>query len=73
MTLRKQVGMDAEVFDRLQFWEYLNLMEVDTLYFCYVSHIPTNITQTLCMCWLAVTLRTVSLSSLACVWLLFSS
>ena len=23
-----QVGMDAEVFDKLQFWEYLNLMEV---------------------------------------------
>jgi hypothetical protein len=28
MTLRLQVGMDPKDFDRLQFWEYLNLMEV---------------------------------------------
>jgi hypothetical protein len=36
--------MDPEVFDRLQFWEYLNLMEVCSIYFCrFVGGTPTNI------------------------------
>jgi hypothetical protein len=37
MTLRLQVGMDPKVFDRLQFWEYLNLMEVKQKVLDHVS------------------------------------
>ena len=49
----EQVGMDAEVFGRLQFWEYLNMMEVGIRFIsvCFVADIACNIKLSACAGW----------------------
>jgi hypothetical protein len=45
--------MDPEVFGRLQFWEYLNMMEVGIRFIsvCVVADIASNIKPSACAGW----------------------
>jgi hypothetical protein len=49
LTQGTQVGMDQKVFDRLQFWEYLNMMEVSIRWLYSVPGVAGIVTPCACV------------------------